>query len=178
MLHLMSGLKELIDANQWAYPSHPESLIRAYTTLFQNDQLYAYLFRSIAVREWKILRPSANSFFVKPDEPAVTIGGEKENYWVFAYPLSPDKCFMAGPRAATRASTAMPTNRQLDEDETQTLNLMLASNARREVIANPGFDSAELRKLLGQTIGRRELRRRLHRRLAPPHWGKPGQLWT
>lgn len=85
---------------------------------------------------------------------------------------------MAGSGAATRASTAIPTNRQLDEDETQTLNLMLADNACREVITNPGFDSAELRQLLAQTIGRRELQRRLHRSLAPPHWRRPGQLWT
>lgn len=41
ILNMMSGLKELIKVNQWAYPTHPESLVRAYTILFQNDQLYA-----------------------------------------------------------------------------------------------------------------------------------------
>lgn len=178
ILYLMGELKELIKVNQWAYPSHPESLVRAYTTLFRNDQLYAYLFRSIAAREWKILRAAASSFLIKPDEPAITIASEKNNYWSFIYPLSPDKCFMAGPSVATRVSTAMPTNRQLDKDETETLNRILASNARREVITSAGYDDVELHQLLGQTIGSRELRRRLHRSPPPPHWGRPGQLWT
>lgn len=177
ILELMGGLKEIIKVNRWTYSSHPESLLRAYTTLFQNDRLYAYFVRLIAAREWRVLQAAPDAFFIKPDDPAVIITREKDDYWALAYPLSPNKCFVAGPGAATRASSAMPTTHRLDQDETERLNAILAGNARREVITGPGNDQAEFQQLLEQTLGGRELRRRLHRSPPPPHWGKPRQLW-
>jgi len=169
---LLPGLKKIIETRQLAYPTDPEYLVRAFASLFQSDEFYAYAYRSITVREWVILRAAEGSSFVKPDRSAVRDGGEDDNSWTLLYPLSPTKCFLVGPDPATYPSPVVPRSCDLNREDTDSLNEVLADNARKEVITLPSNDNPALRHLLTRFLGNKILRRDWTKQNAKPYWGK------
>jgi hypothetical protein len=169
---LLPGLKKIIETRQLDYPTHPEYLVRAFASLFQNDEFYAYAYRSITVREWLILRAAEGSSFIKPDRSAVRDGGEEDNSWTLLYPLSPTKCFLVGPDPATHPTPVVPRSCDLNREDTDSLNEVFADNARKEVITLPSNDSPALRHLLTRFLGNKILRRDWTKQNAKPYWGK------
>lgn len=172
ILNLTGGLKEIIETNQMKYPTNPESLVRVYETLFQNDKFYAMTYRSIASKAWFILSAAPGSFFIKPDNPAIISGSEAKKTWSLVFPLSPTKCFLAGPYAAQNPIPVVPQSPELGRDETDAMNEMLAFHARREVITLPSNDGAEFRQLLERSLANSQLRSDWKRKLTRPYWGR------
>jgi hypothetical protein len=171
ILKLTAGLKKLIETSQMEYPTSPESLVRAYETLFQNDKFYATTYQLIASKAWLMARAAPGSFFIKPDEPAVISGSESKETWSLVFPLSPTKCFLAGPSAIDNRPPVVPHAREFGKEETDALNEMLAFHARREVITLPSNDNADFRELLERSLANGRLRNDATKNLVRPYWG-------
>lgn len=169
---LLPGLKKIIQARQLAYPTHPEYLVRAFASLFQCDDFYACAYRSITFREWVILRAAKGSSFIKPDCSVVRGGSHDNGSWTLLYPLSPAKCLLVGPDPLSYAIPVVPRSCDLNVEDTDSLNEILADNARREVITTPSNDSPALHDLLVRSLGNKILRRDWTKPDAKPYWGR------
>jgi hypothetical protein len=168
----LAGLKKIIEVRQLRHPTHPEYLVRAFASLFQSDEFYAFAYRSIASREWQILRAGNGSSFIRPDRSAVMDGNQSDNSWTLLYPLSPTKCFLVGPDPPTGPIPVIPRSYDLKVEDTDSLNKVLADNAREEVITTPSYDSPALRHLLELSLGNKMLRRDWKKQDAKPYWGR------
>jgi hypothetical protein len=168
----LGGLKNVIEARQLRYPTHPEYLVRAFASLFHSDEFYAFAYKSITSREWQVLRAAGGSAFIKPDRSAVIDGSESNNSWTLLYPLSPAKCFLVGQDPSTHPIPVVPRSYDLKVEDTDSLNEILAYNAGKEAITNPRNDKPGLRDLLERFLGNRILRRDGMKHNAKPYWGK------
>ncbi|HEY0872850.1 MAG TPA: hypothetical protein VGD94_05210 [Vicinamibacterales bacterium] len=111
----------------------------------------------------------AGSQFVRSDHPVVTATiGTKTTVF---YPLSPDRCFVAGPALAEGLPQIVPDGRSVTDAERADVNRLIASFARKSVIASPQPDDAALGGELEPVLGQRWLALSRAKRFLPEHWG-------
>jgi hypothetical protein len=89
----------------------------------------------------------------------------------FRYPLSPDRCFVAGPALAEELPQIVPDGRSVTDAQRADVNRLMASVARKSVIASPQEDDMALRAELEPVLGQRWLALSRVRRFLPEHWG-------
>jgi hypothetical protein len=78
ILTQMSGLQRVIREREIKFGTDIQSLRRAFEASFQNDVLYAMLYRTIDVRSWRILVAPDGEGFIRPDSSIVIGGHSKE----------------------------------------------------------------------------------------------------
>jgi hypothetical protein len=121
ILTQMSGLQRIIRERGIKFGTDVQSLRRAFEASFQNDVLYAMLYRTIDLRSWRILVAPDGGGFIRPDS-SIVIGGRDTNIY---YPLTPKKCLHIGPDLAGERPPIIPLLRQL------TSNSLARTNATR-----------------------------------------------
>lgn len=82
------------------------------------------------------------------------------------YPLSPDRCFVAGPALAEELSQIVPDGRTVTDEQRAGVNRLMASFARESVTASPRANDMALRAELEPVLGQRWLA--LSRETIPP----------
>jgi hypothetical protein len=167
ILTQMSGLQRIIGERGIDYGTDILSLRRAFEASFQNDALYAMLYRTIDVRSWRILVTPDGEGFIRPDTPIV-IAGHGTNIY---YPLTPKKCLHIGPDLADERPPVIPLLRQLTSDQLARTNAILASVALKSAMASVQFDSPELRSILSRRLGSSKLVQDARRSSALRFWG-------
>jgi len=145
----LAGLRALIRRRELDFPTDVASLRLAHETLFTNNDLFAHLYRMLCRREWRLLSPPPGKHFVRGDNPAVVVGSESNGNWRLVYPLSPDRCFVAGP--GTTSSTTPPDFAipvAVDDAEVSRLNHCIAAESRLTVIGPAVPDDSWVRGVL------------------------------
>jgi hypothetical protein len=167
ILTQMSGMQRVIREREIKFGTDIQSLRRAFEASFQNDVLYAMLYRTIDVRSWRILVAPDGEGFIRPDS-SIVIGGRDTNIY---YPLTPKKCLHIGPDLAGERPPVIPLLRQLTSDGLARTNAILASVAFKSAMASVQADSPGLRSLLGRWLGSSKLVRDARRSPAFRYWG-------
>jgi hypothetical protein len=167
ILTQMSGLQRVIRERGIEFGTDVQSLRRAFEASFQNDALYATLYRTIDIRSWRILVAPDGEGFIRPDS-SVVIGGRDTNIY---YPLTPKKCLHIGPDLAGERPPVIPLLRQLTSAGLAKTNAILASVAFKSAMASVQFDSPGLRSLLSRWLGSSKLAQDARRSAAFRYWG-------
>src|SRR5262249_53379475 len=115
MLKLLPRLKGFIESRQIAFSTITGSLRQAYETLFTNNDVFAEFYRLITASQWELWGAPANGQFIRSDEPILIYGSAEHGSWQLIYPMTPGRCFVAGPDKVGNAAAVVPRNCQLDD---------------------------------------------------------------
>jgi hypothetical protein len=174
LLKNLATMPTVIESRGINYPTDTASLRRAYETLFTNNDVFAWFYRLLVGRPWEMWSAPTESQFVRADDPVVINGSVIRGTWQLVYPMSPSRCFVAGPAHVEDQPAVVPTNRKLTEAEVSSVNERLAMGARRTVIAKITTDDSGLRVLLESAIGKGEIDSGWLRQMFPEYWGDVG----
>ena len=95
LVQSLAGLRDIIATRDISYPTDVASLRRAHETMFTNPDVFTMVYRLVVDRRWEIWKAPPGSQFVRSDHPVVT--STNGTLTTVFYPLSPDRCFVAGP---------------------------------------------------------------------------------
>ena len=138
MRTILHQQKNWIERTGFSYPTSPAHLGRAFETLFQNNDLYAAFYRMIVARAWAVAGAADGLTFLKGDNPVVVTGSTTDGTWRLLYPLTPTRCFVAGPALEDEPGRIVPRQHQLTEAETAAVNAATCRYAETSVIGvNP-----------------------------------------
>jgi hypothetical protein len=140
--------REWIERTGFPYSTSPAHLGRAFETLFTNNDLYASSHRLITGRAWEVVQAAKGLTFLKGDNPAVITGSAGDGTWRMLYPLTPTRCFVAGPVRESEPSRIVPHQRQLSDAETVALNVATCSFAEASVIGGSYADRIDPRPII------------------------------
>ncbi len=149
----VAGVMEQIQGQVSEFWTRPESMKRAYETLFNNSELYTYFYREIERRPWTVLAVPDDEFFIMSDAPLVLNAGLNDPKASIFYPLSPERCFVAEPLTEERSWPLKMRPYRLQKGEAEKLNILLALNAYQCVISRVQDDSPNLRDMLARHLG-------------------------
>jgi hypothetical protein len=153
MLRILPALKRFIKNNQIEFPTHTENLRMAYETLFSNNKFFAEFYRLISTHQWELWRSPRNGQFIRSDNPILLRGSVEQRTWQLIYPMTPFKCFVAGPNKEESPIAVVPKNIELVHSQLWRSNEHIAKSARRSVIGQPLQDDSSLRALLKNALG-------------------------
>jgi hypothetical protein len=103
--------------------------------------------------------------------PADEQGPKQLSEAIDAYPLSPDRCFVAGPALAEGLPQIVPEGRAVTDARRADVNRLMASFTRTTAIASPQANDMALRAELEPVLGQRWLALSRAKRFLPEHWG-------
>ena len=127
------------------------------------------VYRLVVDRRWEIWKAPSGSQFVRSDHPVVISTNGTQTTMFYA--LSPDRCFVAGPALAEGLPQIVPDGRAVTDAQRADVNRLMASFARKSVIATPQVNDIELRAELEPMLGQRWLAVSRAKRFLPEHWG-------
>jgi hypothetical protein len=129
------GLKNIIQRDGIAYDTDTASLRRAYETLFTNDQVFDMFYRKICGHEWSLFSAGSDKgVFIRGDVPVVIGGSDEGKNWRLIYPMTPFKCFVAGPIACKIPDIPIPRIREVDTTQICAINEVVAEQCRRSAM--------------------------------------------
>jgi hypothetical protein len=169
LVQSLAGLRDIIATRHISYPTDVASLRRAHETMFTNSDVFTMVYRLVVDRRWEIWKAPAGSQFVRSDHPVVT--STNGTLTTVFYPLSPDRCFVAGPALAGELPQIVPDGRPVTDAERADANRLMASFARKSVIASPETNDTALRAELEPVLGQRWLALSRTKRFLPEYWG-------
>jgi hypothetical protein len=123
--------KAWIESTGFKYPKNPAHLGQAYETLFTNKDLYAAYYRKITRRVWTVASAADGLTFLKGDNPVVISGRTKGDTWRLLYPLTPKRCFIAGPELEVELERIIPRQQVLTDAKTIAVNAATCNYADR-----------------------------------------------
>jgi hypothetical protein len=164
-------LRRLIIDRQIEYPKDVVGLRNAYETLFTNDEVFASFYRVIVGRRWRFWVPPAGFEFIRSDDPVLIEGSIKQHTWRLVYPMTPFRCFVAGPEKRETQPTVVPLSETLSHDETRSVNVRIAGAARRSVVARISANDSALRALLEPSLGISWMKREVLEEAFKEYWG-------
>jgi Protein of unknown function (DUF4238) len=126
--------KAWIESTGFKYPTNPAHLGQAYETLFTNNDLYAAYYRQITRRAWAVASAPDGLTFLKGDNPVVISGRPAGDSWRLLYPLTPTRCFIAGPELEGEPRMIIPGQHVLTDAETVAVNAATCNYAETSVI--------------------------------------------
>ena len=84
------------------------------------------------------MSPADGLTFLKGDNPVVLTGRNADTTWRLVYPLTPTRCFIAGPALEDEPDRIIPRQHRLTEAETASVNAETCRFAETSVISiNP-----------------------------------------
>jgi hypothetical protein len=169
LVQSLAGLRDIIAMRDISYPTDLASLRRAHETMFTNPDVFTMVYRLVVSRRWEIWKAPAESQFVRSDHPVVT--STNGTLTIVFYPLSPDRCFVAGPALAEEPAEIVPELRAVTDAQRADVNRLMATFARKSVIASPQTNDMALRGELEPVLGQRWLALSRAKRFLPEHWG-------
>lgn len=169
LVQSLAGLRDTIETRGIAYPTDVASLRRAHETMFTNPDVFTMVYRLVVDRRWQIWTAPVGSQFVRSDHPVAT--SANGTMTTVFYPLSPDRCFVAGPELAGELPQIVPDGVSVTDAQRAEVNRLVASFARKSVIAFPQTDDTTLREELERVLGQRWLALSHAKRFLPEHWG-------
>ena len=171
ILKILPRLKRFIETEDIAFPVTTDKLRQVYETIFTNNDIFAEFYRLITGYQWELWSAPVNGQFIRSDDPILICGSADRGSWQLVYPMSPDKCFVAGPSKIENAPSVVPRNGELDDVRLRRINERIARSARRSVIARPVEDDSTLRMLLNSALGGLDQTSGWQQRLFPEFWG-------
>jgi hypothetical protein len=171
ILKLLPRLKGFIESRQIAFPTATGSLRQTYETLFTNNDVFAEFYRLITACQWELWSAPANGQFIRSDNPILICGSAEHGSWQLIYPMTPDRCFVAGPDKVDNAVAVVPRNCHLNDFRLRMVNERIARSARRSVIARPVENDSALRILLEDAFGGSLAISGWREQLFPKFWG-------
>jgi hypothetical protein len=106
----------------------------------------------IILRDWLLLRPAAEEFFIKGDVPVIIRGALVNDESIILYPLSPECCFRATVLGGF-PPRQLQAEARLESGGTTSYLRLIAASAEREVICHPDHFSPELERIVAETLG-------------------------
>jgi hypothetical protein len=138
MRTILHQQKAWIEQTGFNYPMSPAHLGRAFETLFQNNDFYAAFYRLVVSRAWAVVSAADGLTFLKGDNPVVLSGRNADTTWRLVYPLTPTRCFIAGPELEDEPERIIPRQHRVTEAETASVNAATCRFAETSVISvNP-----------------------------------------
>lgn len=145
ILSNLQNLKKIIKRDGIDYATDTASLRKAYETLFTNNQVFDSFYRLICGREWSMWSASTGGGgFVRGDVPAIVDGSVENQTWKLIYPMTPSKCFIAGPAVCDIPDVPIPRTRTLDETQLRAVNKLMADRCRRSAMGITSHDHFDL----------------------------------
>ena len=167
MRAILGHQKVWIENTGFKYPTSPSHLGQAYETLFTNNDLYAAYYRQITRRAWTVASAADGLTFLKGDNPVVISGRAAEDTWRLLYPLTPKRCFIAGPELEVEIQRIIPRQHVLTDAETIAVNAATCNYAETSVIGISNADRIDPRP----TIGTHLSKKRVTSTVELPRWG-------
>jgi Protein of unknown function (DUF4238) len=137
-------LRRVAAVESWPWPMSLDLLRRSHQSIFTQDHVFAKLYERITAMKWRILTTSDARPFPRTDTPAViSLGGG----WTCNYPLSPTRCFAAGPDATTEFDVPAALSESIAESTHATLVRRLLRSSRRSFLVRTTDDAEYWKKL-------------------------------
>jgi hypothetical protein len=180
ILKNINALNRTINARGLHSPSFPLNTLnlrRTYETLFRAHRVYSNYYRAIARKSFSVAKPHPGEFFLKADEPILLEGALRDPGSTLIFPLSPERCFLAGPLFQQDKWPLRVGPIQLAPGKAHALSLQIAFHARETVIASPLCHSQALSSALASVLANH--RYNFISQLEPikPYWGdSPARL--
>jgi Protein of unknown function (DUF4238) len=155
MRSMLRFQKVWIESAGHSYPTTPAHLGRAYETLFTNNDLYAAYHRQITRHSWAVGRAADGLTFLKGDNPVVVSGGPTADAWRLFYPLTPTRCFIAGPEFENEPRRIVPRQYKLTDAATIAINAATCSYAETSVIGVSSPDRIDPKPMINAHLSKR-----------------------
>jgi hypothetical protein len=155
MRSILRYQKAWIESKGLTYPTTPAYLGQAYETLFTNNDLYAAYYRQITLRAWAVARAADSLTFLKGDNPVVISGRPTGDSWRLLYPLTPTRCFIAGPELEGESGRIIPRQHVLTDAETIAVNAATCNYAETSVIGISIADRIDPRPTIKTHLSKR-----------------------
>jgi hypothetical protein len=134
MRKMLHEQKAWIERTGFNYPTSPAHLGRGFEAMFTHDDLFAKFYRLLTRHTWEVVRAADGLTFLKGDNPAVIHGSTAKRTWQLMYPLTPVRCFIAGPALENGPARIVPHQRKLTDAQTLAVNGATCSFAENSVI--------------------------------------------
>ena len=161
-------LRKMSKDKDWPYPTTPEALVKAWEYNFADEGPALSFYPYFDKKKWLVLEAHGDDSFIQTDEGLLVVGPLKDESSIVFFPLSPRKCFVAGPFEEWLLSVK---HERLSPGEATHISGLLAANAHKTVISRTDDDSEVLRNLLGHTLASKEY---VHAEVIDPsckYWG-------
>lgn len=171
ILRNLLNLKQIIERGGIGYPTDTASLRTVYETLFTNNQVFDFFYRLLCGHEWSILSVTPDECgFVRGDVPAIVDGSIENRTWKLIYPMTPSKCFIAGPETCEIPDVPIPKTRTLNDTQLRAVNKLIARRCRKSAI---GVTCRNDSDLFEDSFGNETEFRKAMQPTEKEYWGRP-----
>lgn len=125
------GLRERAHAEGWSRAMTPALLREAHAAMFEDDRVFSGYYRHLTQRRWSIAVAADGYSFPRTDTPVVMMAAGAPRGWRCFYPVTPTKCFIAGPTDAREDDVPAALPARLSSGASERLIRALVSHARR-----------------------------------------------
>lgn len=172
IMEFLFGLRNTIVDQRIDYSTNIADLRLGFESVFSNNEVFAQYYRRICGRRWKMLQPPSGSQFIRADNPVLFVGSVSKGTWTMLYPMTPDRCFVAGPEEADTPANTFCIHETVTSVNLDALNAKLSSFARKSVIGTMTAEDAHLRAVLKSALSNCAPRYPWVNDLAPEFWGE------
>ncbi|WP_334396224.1 DUF4238 domain-containing protein [Bradyrhizobium sp. AZCC 2289] len=155
MRSILRYQKAWIESTGFNYPTTPAHLGQVYETLFTNNDLYAAYYKQITRRAWAVASAADGLTFLKGENPVVISGRPTGDSWRLLYPLTPTRCFIAGPELEGEPRMIIPRQHVLTDADTIAVNAATCNYAETSVIGISIADRIDPRPTIKTHLSRR-----------------------
>ncbi len=130
-------LRRMAQEKQWPWQMTPELLRRSHETLFRQDKVFAEYYERLNRARWSVLVTAEESPFPRTDTPVLisATGG-----WRLLYPLTPTKCFVAGPQERQDGDVPAALSEHVNPERYELLTRAFLASSRRSFLIRGGDD--------------------------------------
>ncbi len=149
---IVGGTDGLCRERGWPRAKSAAQRRAAYETLFFHDSFYARLYKSVEARRWLLVEaPAAISFFLG-DTHLVSEGPLHDTKSLLLCPVSPSKCFLAGPKVEGDQWPTRYRPTKIEAEGVAEINRLIASESTM-VIASITTTRPQVDRFLAEHLG-------------------------
>ena len=146
-------LRRIAVSEEWPWHMSPDLLKRSHQTLFDQDVVFAEYYRRLQFVRWRILTTEETHPYPRTDTPVVI---SASTGWTCYYPLTPTKCFVAGPQGTTEWDVPAALSEPIDVPTHAQLSQMFLQNSRRAFLIRADDDFGHWRMLAEKHLPQRD----------------------
>ena len=124
---IVGGLDGFIKRRGLPRIKSPSQRRAVYETVFTHDRLYERIYRSIEARRWLLLEAPNNRPFLLGDTHLALEGPILDEASMLLCPVSPSKCFVAGPKVPGDQWPARYRPHRMSAEDTEHINAAIAT---------------------------------------------------
>ena len=155
---ISGGLDSFVSERELPRVKSPSQRRAVYEALYSHHSLYEKVYRSIEARRWLLLKAPSNTPFLLGDTHIALEGPIRDEGSLLLCPLSPSRCFMAGPQVEGDQWPSRYRPHRMNAGDAERINVAIAAESA-SVIAPDTVERTQLDELLEKYLGSNRVER-------------------